>query len=457
MNKFSTLPLKSEMLKNIETIGYKEMTPIQEEALPYILKGKDIIAKAKTGSGKTATFGIGLLSKLKVKEYEVQSLIICPTRELADQVAKEIRRLAKFTHNIKVLTLSGGMPFRPQLNSLRHNAHIIVGTAGRILKHLRKGSLKLNGVNTLVLDEADKMLDMGFYDDIMDIIKTLPKNRQTLLFSATYPETIVQMSREIQIEPIEISVEAVHKEDVIKQIFYKSNRGDKFETLSLLLKHYQPKSTIIFCNTKDECKSLTIELQDRGFDALELHGDLEQIDRKEILIQFTNESCSILVATDVASRGLDIKDLEAVINYDLAHEVETHFHRIGRTARAGEKGLALSIYSESEEFKLEEIREYQESEIIYGESSELIDNNSTFEAPMVTLCIEGGKKVKLRAGDILGVLTKSIGILGEQVGKIDIDDRYSFVAIKKEVVDKAFSGLKRENIKNKSFRVWRLD
>ena len=332
---FSSLPLTPEQLSNIKSLGYEQMTPIQAQGLPAVLEGKDLLAQAKTGSGKTAAFAIGLLHKLDVKKYQTQSLVLCPTRELADQVSKEIRRLARAIPNTKILTLCGGKPIAPQLTSLEHSPHIVVGTPGRILKHLvDKHSLNLENLDILVLDEADRMLDMGFYEDIMQIINNTPKTRQTLLFSATYPEQIKDISDAIQNDPVDIRLETTHNENKIKQVFYEFEKGERTQTLISLLHHYHPQSTVVFCNRKQQAKELAEALWAEGFHALALHGDLEQKDRDQVLVQFSNKSSSILIATDVAARGIDIKDLEAVINFEITPVPEIHIHRIGRTGRA---------------------------------------------------------------------------------------------------------------------------
>ncbi|MFB3089891.1 MAG: ATP-dependent RNA helicase DbpA, partial [Gammaproteobacteria bacterium] len=338
---FSRLPLGPEFLANLQSMDYQIMTPIQAQSLPDILKGKDLLAQAKTGSGKTAAFGIGLLDKLEVRTYQTQALVLCPTRELADQVSNEIRRLARAIPNTKILTLCGGKPMAPQLASLEHDPHIVVGTPGRILKHLGKETLKLDRLNTLVLDEADRMLDMGFHEDIMRIIDMTPHQRQTLLFSATYPEEIKDISHAIQTDPVDVRVESLHGNKKIKQVFYEIQKSERTKTLVALLQHYRPESSLVFCNRKQQCQELADVLWQQGFHALALHGDLEQRDRDQVLLQFANKSSSILVATDVAARGLDIKDLQAVINFELSPDPEVHIHRIGRTGRAGNEGLAL--------------------------------------------------------------------------------------------------------------------
>jgi len=456
-SSFSTLQLTPELLANIKSLDYLEMTTIQAQSLPAIIEGKDLLAQAKTGSGKTAAFGIGLLNKIETQEYKTQALVLCPTRELADQVSKEIRRLARTIPNTKILTLCGGSPFGPQLGSLEHQPHIVVGTPGRILKHIEKASLKLADLQTLVLDEADRMLDMGFYDDIMHIIDMTPHKRQTLLFSATYPEQIQEISHAIQTDPLEVRVESLHDNSKIKQIFYEIEKGDRTRTLTSLLEHYRPESTVVFCNRKQQCQELADELWQQGFHALALHGDLEQKERNQVLVQFSNKSSSILIATDVASRGLDIKDLQAVINFELSPDPEIYIHRIGRTGRAGNEGLALSIFMASEAKKVNLIEEYQKSTVRIDSLSTLKNReNFKLSPPMVTLCINGGRKDKVRAGDILGALTANTNLPGKQIGKIDIFDHLAFVAIERQIAKQALKVLSEGKIKGRKFRTRKL-
>lgn len=433
------------------------MTPIQAQSLPDILKGKDLLAQAKTGSGKTAAFGIGLLDKLEVRTYQTQALVLCPTRELADQVSNEIRRLARAIPNTKILTLCGGKPMAPQLASLEHDPHIVVGTPGRILKHLGKETLKLDRLNTLVLDEADRMLDMGFHEDIMRIIDMTPQQRQTLLFSATYPEEIKDISHAIQTDPVDVRVESLHGNKIIKQVFYEIQKSERTKTLVALLQHYRPESSLVFCNRKQQCQELADALWQQGFHALALHGDLEQRDRDQVLLQFANKSSSILVATDVAARGLDIKDLQAVINFELSPDPEVHIHRIGRTGRAGNEGLALSLFMASETPKVIRIEEYQDSPARIDKPSSLESReNFRLSPPMVTLCINGGRKNKIRAGDILGALTANTNLPGKQIGKIDVFDILAYVAVERPIAKQALKILSGGKIKGRKFKVRKL-
>jgi len=437
------------------------MTAIQQQSLPAILQGKDVKAQAKTGSGKTAAFGIGLLHQLDAQTYQAQALVLCPTRELADQVSKEIRRLARPIPNIKILTLCGGAPIAPQLASLDHQPHIVVGTPGRILKHLQKDTLQLHALKTLVLDEADRMLDMGFHDDIMRIIDNTPDKKQTLLFSATYPDEIKNISKTIQNNPLDIHVESLHDDKNIKQVFYEIQKGQhdnkRTETLVALLHHYHPQSSVVFCNRKQQCNELAEELLQQGFHALSLHGDLEQKERDQVLVQFSNNSSSILIATDVAARGLDIKDLHAVINYELSPDPEIHIHRIGRTGRAGNEGLALSLFTASEAPKVNAIEDYQGGAVCIEETSSLnFQDDFKLEPSMVTLRISAGRKDKVRAGDILGALTKNTKLPGKQIGKIDIFDIVSYVAVEHAIAGQALKILSEGKIKGRRFRVRKL-
>ncbi|MBV1914399.1 MAG: ATP-dependent RNA helicase DbpA, partial [Pseudomonadales bacterium] len=429
-SSFSSLPITKAQIENLESLGYKEMTAIQSQALPHVLEGRDIIAQAKTGSGKTAAFGIGLLNQINPRYFGVQALILCPTRELADQVGKEIRRLARNTPNIKLVLLCGGKPFGPQIGSLEHGAHIVVGTPGRLQDHLRKGTLVLDGLKTLVLDEADRMLDMGFYDPILEIIQQTPSKRQTLLFSATYPDNIKKMSSSILRDPVNVKVEIEHKLGVIDQVFYSVKKHERDDTLIGLFEHYQPESTVVFCHTKKQCAEVSILLRDHGIQALAIHGDLEQRERDQVLVRFSNNSCSVLVATDVAARGLDIKSLQAVVNYELPRDPDIYTHRIGRTGRAGEKGLALSLFTSEERRRVNAIEEHQNilCHCEYPDSLKRVDDFE-LRPPMVTIQLDSGRKSKIRPGDLLGALTGDAGLKGSQIGKIDIFDMSSYVAI----------------------------
>lgn len=452
---FSELPLREELQKNLVSLQYTAMTAIQAEALPVALNDVDVIAQAKTGSGKTAVFSLAILNKLNVEDFSIQALILCPTRELADQVALSLRRYARLMPNVKILNLSGGMPTRPQLDSLSHGAHIVVGTPGRVLKHLDLRSVRFNKLLTLVLDEADRMLDMGFYDDIESVISRCPRGRQTLLFSATFPDEIRQLAKKFMRAPKEIIAEVVPTENDIEQRFYKvANQGDKYPLLKSLLLHYQPSSALIFCTTKSQTVELSEMLIRDGFSAAALNGDMEQFERDVAVIHFANKSCSFLVATDVAARGLDIKELPAVINYDLALDQDVHTHRIGRTGRAKSKGLALSIILPSDGERLRALESQIGGAVIWGECSELAATGKIPPSPeMATLCIQAGKRDKVRAGDILGALTQDAGLPGDAVGKINVTDNYSYVAVRCDHSEKAYRYFQNGKLKGRKVRL----
>jgi ATP-independent RNA helicase DbpA len=455
---FSDLPLSPILVANLNHLGYLTMTEIQAQSLPLILQGRDLIAQAKTGSGKTAAFGIGILQNLNPAYFAIQGLVLCPTRELADQVANELRRLARFADNIKVLTLCGGTPMRPQIASLEHGAHIVVGTPGRIRDHLGRGTIDLSRVQMLVLDEADRMTDMGFFEEISGIVSACPDRRQTLLFSATYPDDIRKATASFLNNPAEVKVEAQHSAGQIEQRFYEIGFDQGNAAVATLLNHFKPVSTLAFCNTKIRCRELAAELRQQGFSALALYGDLEQRERDEILVLFANQSCSVLVATDVAARGLDIQAIGAVINVDVSKDTEVHIHRIGRTGRGGESGLALSLCAPNEKKWVKLIEEYQGAPAQWGDLASLPPaDTGSLQAPMVTLCIMGGKKDKLRPGDLLGALTGDAGLTKEQVGKINVFEFMTYVAIDRRYAKRAYARLCKTgdsgNIKGRHFKM----
>jgi ATP-independent RNA helicase DbpA len=452
MDPFSSLPISNAMLENLKTLDYVTMTEIQQASIQHILDGKDVLAQAKTGSGKTAAFGIGLMEALDTSRYRVQALVLCPTRELATQVTEELRRIARFRHNLKLVSLTGGMSMSRQELSLKHQAHVVVGTPGRVLKTLQRGSLILDELTMVVLDEADRMLDMGFIEQINDIFRFVPKKRQTLCFSATFPDDVRQLSKSLQNSPKEVTVETQLDTAVLVQEFFRVAEKDKARATIEILAEHEPESTIIFCNTKAQCRHLRAELNKAGLHCLAIHGDLEQKQRTEILIRFSNGSASILIATDVAGRGIDIDSLAAVINYDLPFEPEAYIHRVGRTGRAGSKGLAFSLMIPGEEFRIQEINEtmattFAAATLEFRHGSK----HPNLEPPMMTLSINGGRKKKISRGDILGALTSKDGIPGADVGKIDRMDHLTFIAVKRESAKKALEVLKNAPIKGRRF------
>ncbi|MBP6095811.1 MAG: ATP-dependent RNA helicase DbpA [Methyloversatilis sp.] len=454
---FDTLPLSPETLTNLRGLGYLSMTPVQAAALPLALAGRDLIAQAKTGSGKTAAFALPLLARLNPRWFSPQALVLCPTRELADQVAKEIRRLARATDNIKVVTLCGGAKMGPQIGSLEHGAHVAVGTPGRIMDHLERGTLDLRGLNTLVLDEADRMLDMGFFDDITYIAKQCPAQRQTLLFSATFPAGIEKLASQFLREPERVQVETRHAGGKIRQRFYEIDNAERLDAVAQLLRHYRPVSALVFCNTKVRCRELADRLCAQGFEALALYGDMEQRERDQVLVRFAHRSASVLVATDVAARGLDIDKLEAVISADVTPDPEVHVHRIGRTGRGDADGWALSLVSRNEMGRAQRIEKAQGAPLEWQPLADLEPaGNAPLVPPMATLQILGGRKEKIRPGDVLGALTGEAGFTREQVGRIDVTEYLTYVAVDRNIADEVVRRLDGGRVKGRDVKVKRL-
>ena len=456
-DSFSSLAFSKAQLTNLDSLGYKTMTAIQAQAIPPILQGKDLIAQAKTGSGKTAAFGLGLLAHINPRFFGAQALVLCPTRELADQVAKELRKLARSIANIKLMVLCGGQSFGYQKASLRHGAHIIVGTPGRIQDHLNRETLNLESLETLVLDEADRMLDMGFLEVIEEIIEQTPKTRQTLLFSATYPNSIKKMCMRVLKDPVNVKVEAEHLEGTIKQAFYHVKNYQRTDILLALFEHYQPKSTVVFCQTKIQCREVAEFLTKHQIETLALHGDLEQRDRDQVLACFSNGSCSVLVATDVAARGLDIKSLDVVINFELPRDPEIYVHRIGRTGRAGETGVALSLFTDSEKRRFDILETIQTKPYKIDDLASL-NRDTAFKAhpTMATIQINVGRKNKIRVGDILGALTGDGGLKGSEIGKINLFDLHSYIAIDRKATQKILDYFSTGKIKGRAVRARKL-
>ncbi len=453
MASFNTITnIPEALLKIISSLNFKEMSEIQDKSINPILEGKDILAQSKTGSGKTLAFGIPSVMRTDMSSNRPQTIIITPTRELAEQIAVELRKIAAYKPNLKILTLYGGVPLRTQADSLAKGAHILIGTPGRIQDHLAKETLVLDSIKTLVLDEADRMLDMGFYDEIVKIGSNMPRSKQTLLFSATFPANIEKLAKALLKQPLSIKVDTILESNKIDEIMYETS--DKFKTLTALIQSYKPESLLIFCNTKVAVISLTDQLAGRGHSTIDIHGDLEQRDRNESVIAFSNASKRIMVATDVASRGLDIKNIELVINYDLPFDPEVYTHRIGRTGRADATGIALSLYAPNDSDKCS----YIASKASRGEMKDLrVDATFKMLSQYDTLCINGGKKTKLRAGDILGTFCKDIGIEPKMIGKINITETKSYVALHHTIIDKVFKALKKRPIKKKKYISWILD
>ncbi|MGI9308872.1 MAG: ATP-dependent RNA helicase DbpA [Gammaproteobacteria bacterium] len=454
-NSFASLSLPAALLMNLDSLGYAEMTPIQAQSLPLILAGKDVIGQARTGSGKTAAFGLGLLAALDVKKFHVQALVLCPTRELADQVAKAIRELARTVPNVKVLNLCGGVPFGPQATSLERGAHIVVGTPGRLDDHIRKNTLRLDKLGILVLDEADRMFDMGFQEELDAIVAATPTQRQTLLFSATFQDEIEAVAARITREPGRVTATESHDSSSIEQHFFQAeDDAARLDAVRLLLLKYEPESTLVFCKTKQQTRELAEALRGHRISTLAIHGDLEQSGRDQTLVRFANKSVSVLVATDVAARGLDIDALDAVVNYQLPSDVDTYVHRIGRTGRAGGTGMAFSLFGRKERYKIERLEKHfaQDIEADTLPAADLLEEPPAKPA-MATLQIDGGKKQKLRPGDILGALTGEQGIKGDQVGRINIFDNHSYVAVSRNAAQAALRKLGEGKLKGRRFKV----
>ncbi len=363
--RFDELQLDERILRAVADMGFEEASPIQAQAIPVQAEGRDIVGQAQTGTGKTAAFGIPMLQKIDPKVKKLQAVALCPTRELAIQVADEIRRLAKYMHGVKVLPIYGGQDIVKQIRSLKDGTQIIIGTPGRVMDHMRRKTVKFENVHTVVMDEADEMLNMGFLEDMETILSQLPDERQTVMFSATMPPAIMEIARKFQQEPVTVKV--VKKEltvPKVTQYYYEVKPKSKVEVMCRLLDMYAPKLSVAFCNTKKQVDELVQALQGRGYFAEGLHGDLKQIQRDRVMNSFRNGKTEILVATDVAARGIDVDDVEAVFNYDLPQDDEYYVHRIGRTGRAGREGIAFSFVVGKEVYKLRDIQRYCKTKII---------------------------------------------------------------------------------------------
>ena len=452
---FSKLKIDNRLKDNLKDLAFDKMTPIQEVALPIILDNKDVIAQAKTGSGKTVAFGLGVLNTIEIKQTRPQCLILCPTRELAEQVALELRKLARTIPNMKILTITGGKSEYQQERSLAHGAHIVVGTPGRVLKLLKKKILILDFVKNYVLDEADRMLDMGFIDDITRISTYVPRERQTLLFSATFPEDIEELGKKIQSDAIRVSVDVTHDDSKIEEEFYQlDSHKDKMDALVNILASYQAKRFIVFCKTKRITDVVADELCDKGIIVESIHGDLDQNQRTAALTMFSNKSLSGIIATDVAARGIDIKDLDLVVNFDLSNDPEVYVHRIGRTGRAGSEGRAVSFLVEQESESFEKICNYQEKEHELKSSKDLPSTTEYNIGPIMgTIYIHGGKRDKLRPGDIVGAIVGEAKIDSADIGDISVTKAMTYVAVKADLIKHVVKCLRDGKIKKRRFKL----
>ncbi|MDA9256731.1 ATP-dependent RNA helicase DbpA [Pseudomonadales bacterium] len=460
-DKFTGLPLRDELQTQLQVIKFNTMTAVQAAALPKILEGRDVVAQASTGSGKTAVFALGCLQKIDSKAFHVQALILCPTRELAEQVAQTVRTLAAKISNTKVLTLCGGVPLGPQIGSLSRSAHIIVGTPGRVLKHLNKQTLHLLSIDTLVLDEADRMLDMGFEDEIQEILSYMPPTRQNLLFSATYPDGVKSIRRVMGKDTIHINVTQSDNKPVIGEYWLPVDQYDRVKPLLAAMRVWGGALNLVFCNTKIDCAQVCETLIAAGLDAVALHGDLEQFERNQTLVRFANGSANVLVATDVAARGLDIDNVDGVFNFELPTHAEVYVHRIGRTARAGKRGIAISLVADREMSRLSAVEEFSEGKAMQlwevpADLPDVLDADEEGEGlrrpGVYTVEINGGRRSKLRPGDILGALTADKTVPGSAVGKIDLMDNLTYVAIRRDATPAALNLLNGAKIKGRQYR-----
>lgn len=364
IKRFEDLDINQNIKKAIAEMGFEEPSPIQAKSIPVILEGKDVIGQAQTGTGKTAAFSIPILEKIDPNDRSLQAIVLCPTRELAIQVSQEIRKLAKYMQGIKTLPIYGGQPIDRQIKALKGGVQVIIGTPGRTIDHIKRKTIKPENVKMVVLDEADEMLDMGFREDIETILENVPEERQTTFFSATMPKAILELTKKYQNEPEHIKV--VRKEltvENIKQYYIETRSSNKIEVLSRLIDVYNPKLSVVFCNTKKGADELVGELQGRGYFADALHGDLKQVQRDIVMDKFRNGTIDILVATDVAARGIDVDDVECVFNFDLPQDEEYYVHRIGRTGRAGREGLSFSFVYGRDMRKMKDIERYTKSKL----------------------------------------------------------------------------------------------
>jgi len=448
---FDTRRLRPELAEGLALAGYVDMTPIQAAALPAMLRGEDVIGQAKTGSGKTAAFGLALLNRVDPGQATTQALALCPTRELADQVAGELRKLARRMPHLRVVTACGGRPLRGQRAALERGPQVVVGTPGRVLKHLRRGALALSGLRGLVLDEADRLLDMGFADQVLDVVGRCPPDRQTLLFSATWPEGVAALSEAVQRAPRFVGVEALVAPDTLRQRVYVCAPGARNQLVVNLLVAHRPASVLLFCETRAVCDRLAAFLRARGASALALHGGMEQQRRDDALLQFANGSACALVATDVAARGLDIPALPLVIITELSPDPEVHVHRVGRTGRAGEAGLALSVAAGPAELARLERVEALLGPIERGMPPAESGGLGFMTPAKRTLLILSGRRDKLRRGDVLGALVKDAGVPAEAIGRIDLMERSCAVAIDQAHAERARARVRR--IKKRRVRV----
>lgn len=510
--KFEELELSEKIKRALQDCGYIEATEIQEKSIPCILDGRDLIGQSKTGTGKTASYSLPMLEKVDAKSRKVQAIVLCPTRELAVQVTEEVRKFNKYQEGIRCVTIYGGQSIETQIKALKGGAQIVIGTPGRVMDHMRRKTLKLDQVHMVVLDEADEMLNMGFEEDIETILKEVPENRQTVLFSATMNERILKIAKKYLKNPKNVKIKAeeltVNNIDQIS-ISIKSNMKD--QAVMRFIDVYMPKKAIVFCNTKKKVDDLIENLKAKGYSAESLHGDMKQTQRERIMKRLKKGEIQILVATDVAARGIDVDELELVVNYDVPQEEEYYVHRIGRTGRNGKVGKAITFVVGKEKSKIYSIQKYANTKIKEGKIptlaeinkiknrqmidkiqkemeqdnkdnedilQELLKNNSIekiakavlrlymadkVKKPEIRIDIAKGEKTKLflslgkkdkiMAKDIVGSFSANTAITGEEIGKINVLDHYTFVEIPNEYLEEVLSGMKGRTIKGKEVKI----
>ena len=449
---FDDLPLSPALRAVLTELGFTTPTPIQAAALPVLLAGGDLVGQARTGSGKTLAFALPILQALDLDLLRLQALILVPTRELCAQVAAALRTAGRRMPDLRVTELVGGAPLTPQARALEAGAHVAVGTPGRLLDHLQRETLDLRALKTVVLDEADRMLDMGFEEDVGRVFDAAPSPRQTVLFSATYPEAIRAISRRWQREPAFVSVEADQAPaPEIRQVGLAAENEQKLASLLAVLRQEQPDSALVFCNQRIGVAAVSAAFHEQGVSAAALHGELKQRDRDAVLARLRNRSLRVLVATDVAARGLDITGLDLVINYDVPTQPEVYVHRVGRTGRAGRAGLAVTLIAPEDGTRVQRIEAFTRTALTRSPVPR--GGGPLLDAPMCTLRILGGRKDKVRPGDILGALTGEAGLSGEDVGRIEILPTVSYVAVAAGVAQRAWQALSAGKIKGRRFRV----
>ncbi|WP_234121826.1 DEAD/DEAH box helicase [Clostridium hydrogenum] len=467
---FKDLGLSTEILEAIEKLGYKKPSEVQEKVIPLILKNKDVMAKSQTGSGKTAAFAIPISEKLELEERKIQVLVLAPTRELAYQIKEDFHNIGRFKR-LRCAAIFGKQPVSVQLNELKQRVHVVVGTPGRTFDLIERGALDVSKIKYLVIDEADEMLNMGFIDQVKDIIKKLPKKKLTLLFSATMPEEILELSSTYMKEPINIEIQAKSSvAERIKQTYYELENDKKFNLLDKLICVEKPDCAMIFCRTKENVEKLASQMRAKGYSCNALHGGMLQADRTSMMNKFKRGEFTFLVATDIAARGIDVENVTHVINYDIPMEKESYIHRMGRTGRAGSEGKAITFVTPREYRFLQEIEEKFKLEIVKGEipseeevkaGRELYNKkvvkpkkNKTKEInkEITKIYISAGKKKKIRPGDIAGTISSIEGVNPEDVGIIDIQDNFSYVEVLGGKGNIVLEALKNKTIKGKTIR-----